>query len=169
MNRAFIGLSLLGFAAPLAAEPPCLLCDGPTSNATPSEARRPIRIEIESALDFSRVARTEGAGSVALDPKSGQRRVTGGLADLGGMAVRGTVRVTGEPFAPVQISLPHRVTLRSTHGGQAEVLDLETDAPAQPRFDSSGNLNFSFGGRLVVNGPISGMIRGSVPISVDYE
>jgi hypothetical protein len=169
MNRVCIALFLAGIPVPLVAEPPCLLCDAPTTKAEPAEPRLPIRIEIESALDFSRVAKTAASGSVVLDPKSGQRRVIVGLADLGGMALRGTVRVTGEPNAPVRISLPHRVALRAVQGGQAEVVDLETDAPAQPRFDSSGRLSFSFGGRLVVNGAISGMVRGSVPISVDYE
>ncbi len=169
MNRVCIALFLAGVPAPLAAEPPCLLCDTPTAKAEPAEPRLPIRIEVESSLDFSRIARTGASGTAAIDPKTGQRRVTGGLADLGGLALRGIVRVTGEPFASVRISLPHSVTLRSAHGGQAEVVDLETDAPVQPRFDSGGHLTFSFGGRLIVNAPISGMIRGTVPISVDYE
>ncbi len=169
MNRLCIILFLLASAAPLAAEPPCLLCNEPPASTVPAKARQPIRIEIESALDFSRVARTGASGSVAIDPRTGQRRVIGDVVDLGGAALRGTVKATGEPFAPVRISLPARISLRSAQGGSAEVIDLETDIPVQARFDSGGQLTFSFAGRLVLNGPVSGMVRGSVPISVDYE
>ena len=173
MNRMFILLVLGAFSLPVSepvmAEPACLLCEPRASTAEADKPKRPIRIEIESSLDFSRVARTGGAGSVDLDPRTGQRRVVGGLADLGGLALRGTVRVTGEPFASVRISLPDRVTLRGAQGGNAEVTQIQTDSSDVARFDSGGQLVFSFGGRLVVSGPLTGTVRGSVPFSVDYE
>ena len=173
MNRLFILLFLGAFSLPVSepimAESACLLCEPGATTAEAEKPKRPIRIEIESSLDFSRIARTGGAGSVDLDPRTGQRRVVGGLADLGGMALRGTVRVTGEPFAPVRISLPHRVTLRGAQGGSAEITHIQTDSGNVARFDSGGQLIFSFGGRLVITDGLSGMVRGSVPISVDYE
>jgi hypothetical protein len=88
---------------------------------------------------------------------------------MGGLVLKGTVRVTGTPFAAVRIDLPARVQLRSSAGATAEVVDLKTDLSAAPRLDSTGTLVFSFGGRLVVRGEVSGNLRGNVPITADYE
>ena len=68
-----------------------------------------------------------------VDPTSGRRRVTGGLVDLGGLGLSGTVRLTGEPGRGVRISLPHHVRLVAPDGATAEVSDIVTDLPAMPR------------------------------------
>jgi Domain of unknown function (DUF4402) len=151
-----------------AAGPPCQLC-APSERAGAQEApRAPIRIEVEAALDFSRIARTGGDGEVRVDAASGTRTIAGGVVDLGGMGLRGEARVTGQPFAPVLITLPNRVQLRSSTGDLAEVIDIRSDLSRSPTLDSDGNLHFSFGGRLILRGTGAGIFRGSIPISADY-
>ncbi len=160
--------ALLVAVPAFAQEPPCLLCAAAPEAAKDNKPRRVLQIDIETALDFSRVAQTGQGGEVGVDPATGARRVVGGLADLGGMALRGTVMLRGEPYAPVLISLPAQVTLRSSSGGTADVVDLRTDISGMPVLNGNGELRFSFGGKLIVKGQISGTLRGSIPVSADY-
>jgi hypothetical protein len=176
MMRSIIGLLLftllLHHSGPLGAqEAVCRLCDAPPSAKQSEEAlRQPIRIEIETALDFSRVTQgASGDGEIGLDPQNGARRVSGSLSDLGGMALRGSARISGQPMQPVRITLPTRVELRSSTGAVAEVIDLQSDLGPAPMLGSDGQLRFSFGGRLRVKGRVSGSFRGSIPINADYQ
>lgn len=164
-SRALLVLPLLALASPLAAQ--CRLCTSESTPATTGEMR-PLNIEIETALDFSRAAGTGGGGSIAIDERTGTRRVAG-LADLGGMAIKGSVRLTGAPFARVRVSLPSTVRLLAADGSSAEAVDLRTDLPADPVLDAAGELRFSFGGRLVVSGRAAGEFRGRIPIVADYQ
>ena len=164
-------LALLALLAPISLSaqlPECQLCS-PTERGTETvKPQTPLTVEIEGALDFSRVALSGTDGAIGVDARTGARLVSGGVIDLGGMGLRGAARVTGEPFAPVVISLPQRVTLRSTKGDTAEVIEISSDLPAQPMLDGQGTLRFSFGGRLLVKGAGSGAYRGSIPISANY-
>ena len=163
--RALSLLPLLMLASPLGAQ--CRLC-APESVASPQPESRPLNIDVETALDFSRAAGTGSGGSIAIDERTGTRRVAG-LADLGGMAIKGSVRLTGTPFARVRVSLPTTVQLRAPDGSSAEAADLRTDLPPDPMLDSSGELRFSFGGRLVVTGRAAGEFRGRIPLVADYQ
>ncbi len=171
--RALLALPLLLLASPLGAQ--CRLCasdttaagSGAATGAATGEAR-PLNIEVETALDFSRAAGTGGGGSIAVDERTGTRRVAG-LADLGGIAIKGTVRLTGVPGARVRVSLPTSVRLLAPDGNSAEAVDLRTDLPPDPMLDASGELRFSFGGRLIVSGSASGEFRGRIPIVADYQ
>jgi hypothetical protein len=130
----------------------------------------PLRIEIMSSLDFSRLALAPGqSGAAQLDPVAGVKQVSGGVYDMGGLMLRGSAHISGEPNALVRIDLPPRVLLRSSTGESIELVNLQIDLPPLSRLDGAGQLQFSFGGRLVVSGRISGQLRGSIPISVDYE
>lgn len=159
----------LGWATISYAQPPkCQLCAPAEQTARAERPRIPITIDVETALDFSRVAQTGQGGNIDLDPVTGGRRVSGELSDLGGMGIRGTVRITGEPMAQVLITLPNRVTSRSTTGASAEIIEIKSDLPHVAQLSSEGVLRFSFGGRLVVSGAVSGTFRGGIPISADY-
>jgi hypothetical protein len=150
------------------AEAQCRLCAPSTSTelSTPSRA---LTIEIETALDFSRAAQTSaGSGSIAVDERSGARMVNG-LVDLGGMAVKGSVRLAGEPFRHVRVSFPAGVRLTAPDGAGADVVDLKTDLSPDPALDANGMLKFSFGGRLIVSGHLSGDLRGRIAITADYQ
>lgn len=168
---ALLGLLLVSLARPaLAQDGPCQLCSEAQKEERRAEAERaPIRIDIETMLDFSRVTQTfPEAGEIAVDPISGQRQISGALTDLGGMALRGSARITGEPHQPVLITLPNRVLLTSSQGSTAEVVDIKSDLGSTPTLDANGQLRFSFGGRLRVRGRVSGVFRGSIPITADY-
>ncbi|MEP3225255.1 MAG: DUF4402 domain-containing protein [Parasphingorhabdus sp.] len=152
----------------------CRLCaDSPetaSAAARSGEAELPLRIEITANLDFSRLALLNRAGGeVDLDPQSRQRRISGGITDLGGLSLHGEGRLTGEPGRIVRVNLPERITLSAPNGSTANLVKLDTDLPAQPRLDSDGRLTFSFGGKLRVNGNASGQFRGRIAITADYE
>lgn len=163
--RVFFVLPLLLLASPIGAQ--CRLC-GPETQVSPKADVQPLNIEVETALDFSRAAGTGGGGSIDIDERTGARRVAG-LADLGGIAIKGSVRLTGMPHARVRVSLPTTVRLLAPNGSSAEAVDLRTDLPPDPVLDATGELRFSFGGRLVVSGSAAGEFRGRIPIVADYQ
>lgn len=165
MTRLLVLLALLW---PLRAPATCRLCAdaGGATTATREDAR-PLTVEIETTLDFSRAADRGGGGSIAVSER-GDRRVTG-LVDLGGYALQGRVRVTGAPGAHVRVVLPPVVELRATDGAAAQVVDLRADVGPAPVLDASGTLVFGFGGTLRIAGGQAGDFRGRMPITVDYE
>jgi Domain of unknown function (DUF4402) len=168
---ALFGVLMLNLAHPAQAQnSSCQLCGEAQKEARRADDERaPIRIDVETMLDFSRVTQTHPeAGEITVDPISGDRQISGALTDLGGMALRGSARITGEPHQPVLITLPNRVLLTSSHGSTAEVVDIKSDLGTTPTLDGNGQLRFSFGGRLRVQGRVSGVFRGSIPITADY-
>lgn len=166
IHLAAAAMALL-LTAPLAAQEGCVLCaaaDKPAAN------ERPLAIEIISGLTFSRLALTgQGDASATIDPQSGNRQVSGGVVELGGVAVQGRGRITGTPNRRVRVDLPGSVTMTGSESGSATLTDFTTDLPAWPVLDSSGTLEFSFGGRLRIQGTIGGNLRGRIPITVDYN
>lgn len=153
---------------PAQAQAQCQLC-APSASTEQSAPSRALTIEIETSLDFSRAAQTSaGAGSIAVDERSGTRSVNG-LVDLGGMALKGSVQLEGEPFRHVRVSLPSSIRLSAPDGQGADVVDLKTDLSPDPALDANGLLKFSFGGRLIVSGHSSGDLRGRIAIVADYQ
>lgn len=166
--RGIIAFGLLAAAGAASAQTPCRLC-APEAVQPAGAPDRPLTIEVEAGIDFSRLAVASGGGSVDVDPADGSRRVSGGLIDLGGLTLTGAVKLTGEPGRPVRVSLPQRVMLTTPEGGSAELRDIRTDLPAAARLGPDGRLSFAFGGRLEVSGSVSGQLRGRIPIVADYE
>jgi hypothetical protein len=163
-----LGLLLLVSAPVRAAD--CQLCLPKDSKAEDSSPRRVLRIEIDSVLDFSSVAiRAQGTGAVEIDSRSGTRRLSGGLIGLGGPALRGTARVTGEPFARIQVRLPTSLELRSVSGAIARISQIETTLSPDPVIGANGELTFSFGGRMTVSEGEAGEFQGRFPISAEYQ
>jgi hypothetical protein len=169
MLRPALGCASLALlCAPLAGAgaEPCLIC----ASGSASTKGAPLTIEIVSDLEFSRMALTgRQEGQARIDPQTGSRRIEGGLVGLGGLTFKGRARITGEPMRPVRIDLPPVITMSAAGGGKAELTELVTDLPAFPVLDSSGRLEFGFGGRLAVTGAGGGNFRGRIPISVDYN
>ncbi len=133
---------------------------------------RQIALSIESDIDFGRlVLLGTGIGQVWLDLATGERFVTGGLDDAGGMPVTGRAIVTGRPLEPIRIEFPDTVTMTDPSGGVATLRDFTTDLPSLPILDSTGQLEFRFSGTLHTdsNSPLGGRLRGRVPITVDYD
>jgi hypothetical protein len=153
-------------AAPAAADPPVR---EPGTGAIFARPERPLSIEIESGIQFGRIAFSgSGAGAAQIDPQTGQTRVDGSMIDLGGATYQGRARVTGEPLRPVRIELPATVLLRSPDGGEARLSDFVTDLPSVAMLDANGVLEFSFGARLTSQGARGGDFRGRIRINVDY-
>jgi Domain of unknown function (DUF4402) len=167
MNRL---LFFLLVAVSSTAQADCRLC-APDARKLPAAASVPLRIEVEAALDLGRAAqvRAGGGGTISLDPKTGERRVSGGLADLGGFSLKGTVRLTGEPFAPVSVSMPTRIPLTAPDGSSADVVEIRTDLSPNAALDAQGNLSFAFGGRLIVTAGQAGDFRGRITVVADYR
>jgi Domain of unknown function (DUF4402) len=148
----------------------CQLCQPKPDRTSETVTRRPLRIEIDSALDFSSIAiRTQGSGAIEIDPATGTRRVSGGVIGLGGPALKGTVRVVGEPFAPIEVRFPTTLELRSPGGATARITQIETTLPTNPTLGANGELTFSFGGRMTVSDGEAGEFQGRFPISIDYQ
>lgn len=169
--RPILAFGLL-LAAPSGAGAQCLLCakDGGTlGGAHAAERDTPLHVEIETQLDFSRVAVGAMGGEVTIDPATGARRLSGQLVDLGGYAVSGVVMVRGAPGAELRVELPASVDLESTSGGRARVTGLVTDLRGVPRLGPDGRLRFRFGGRLRLDARDDGDYRGRIPVTVEYQ
>jgi hypothetical protein len=169
MSRVLcLGLLLLVAVPAPAAE--CQLCAPKDEKADRPAERRALRIEIDSVLDFSSIAiRTQGSGAVEIDSRSGARRISGGLIGLGGQALRGVARITGEPFARIAIRLPTSLELRSVSGATARISQIETTLSPDPMIGANGELTFSFGGRMSVSDGVAGEFQGRFPISAEYQ
>tara|TARA_R110000824_G_scaffold30137_1_gene99459 strand:- start:2045 stop:2590 length:546 start_codon:yes stop_codon:yes gene_type:complete len=140
------------------------------AKTTSGKSEIPLQIEITTDLDFSRLAVLGNSGGVvSIDPMSGNRQIRGSIANLGGMALHGEGRLTGEPGRTVRIFLPERIQLSAPNGSTAELEKLETNLPELARLDQTGRLTFAFGGQLRVRGDASGQFRGRIAITADYE
>ncbi len=148
----------------------CRLCAPAGQDASRAPAI-PLSISVEAALDLGRAAQTRlgSGGTIAIDSQTGARSVSGTLADLGGLSLRGTVRLTGEPFAPVVVTLPTRIALTAPDGSTADVVDIQTDLSAGSTLDAQGMLTFGFGGRLIVTAGEAGDFHGRIPVIADYR
>jgi len=159
-------------AAPAAADDPaCATCtsEDPSPGQVFARETRPLNIEIESGIQFGRLAlRGEGEGAAQIDPQTGESRAEANMIELGGMSFQGRARVTGEPLRPVRIEMPASVVLRSPDGTEARLGDFVTDLPAAPMLDANGELEFHFGARISSRGASGGDFRGRIHITVDY-
>lgn len=163
-------IALLSAAPPAAAEDACATCASePAAPEIFERDARPLSIEIESGLQFGRMAlRGREDGGALIDPQTGESRLDSNMIDLGGATYQGRARVTGEPLRPVRIELPASVVLRSTDGAEAHLSEFVTDLPPVTMLDANGVLVFSFGARVTSQGARGGDFRGRIRIRVDY-
>lgn len=169
MARTFSLLAAIALlcAIPAHGQDGCRLCYADPL-AKPGE--RPLAIEIWADLSFARLAMTgRSGGSAAVDAQTGSKSTQGEMIDLGGAPVSGRGKVTGAPLREVRIDLPSRVPMTTQGGASAELTDFTTNLPPHPRLDANGELEFTFGARLVIKDGRGGNYRGRIPISVDYN
>ncbi len=158
--------AVAGLFPPPALAQICQLCPVP---AVAAAAAKPLKLDVETTLDFSTAAHTRiGSGTVTIDPRTGSRTFLG-LVGVGGPALRGTVTITGEPFRRVTIGLPATIRLNSTMGAKAEVSDIRTSLSPSPMIGADGRLVFSFGGKLTVLDEAAGDFHGRIQITADYQ
>lgn len=158
---------MLCTAVPAAGQEQCRLCDE-AGSTRPGE--KPLTIEITTDLNFARLALTgRRASSAAIDPVTGEKRTSGDVISLGGMAITGRGRITGEPLKDVRIDLPGVIVMTTIDGKRATLTDFTTSLPRNPALNAQGELEFTFGARLVMKGGRGGNYRARIPISVDYN
>jgi hypothetical protein len=133
-----------------------------------SDAGQPIKLEVETSLDFDRLVLLGAGQGAALLRPDGSGAANGIVAELGPRAMVGSVVVQGEPGRAIRVDLPQRIVLYSASGGTISFDEVASDLPALPRLDPAGKLRFRFGGRVRVQGDSEGAYRGDLPISVDY-
>ena len=150
------------------ASAPCRLCSIDPSDPINARPLAPLRLHVETRLDFDKVV-FEGTGSalLALSP-DGVTRLTGAATAAGARAMPGSVLIRGEPGRAVRIDLPGKVTLFGEGNGSLSIDSLTTDLPAFPRIGADGTLLFRFGGDLRLTGDSDGIFRGTIDIVVDY-
>jgi hypothetical protein len=146
---------------------PCQLCSTTPSEVLNAAPAAPLRLQVETRLDFDKVV-FEGNGSamLVLSP-NGTVQLSGATA-AGARAMPGSVTVRGEPGRAVRIDLPKRVLLFGDGNGSISIDSLTTDLPSFPRIGPDGTLSFRFGGDLRLGGESDGAFRGSIDIVVDY-
>jgi hypothetical protein len=173
MNRVKPLFALAGIAAATAwpqgrASAQCRLCDQPTTQAPVATPDADVQLQLQATLSFDRlVISGAGNGAATIRPDGGTGK-EGSVSSISSRATVGMVTVHGAPNRALRVDIPRRVDLYSLSGGRIVVDDITTDLPSAPRLDAAGNLNFRFGGRLIINGDTDGQYRGDLPITVEY-
>lgn len=166
-----LSFALAGGAVVVPAPAPaqCRLCAVPTTERQDADdGLAPLELSVEANLEFDRLLLTrQGAASARL-AADGSRTVTGALDDLGGRAMVARIRIHGAPGRPVVLTLPTTIELHGMKGGTLLIDSLSSDAPRDPRLDSSGQLEIRVGGMIHLDGNADGDYRGDLPIAVDY-
>ena len=100
---------------------PCRLCRADASKPLNARPLVPLRLQVETRLDFDKVV-FEGSGSAlfALSP-DGAARLTGAAAAAGARAMPGSVLIRGEPGRAVRVDLPGKVTLYGEGSGSLSI------------------------------------------------
>ena len=162
-----------GFAAPaeLRAQDvaaPCLLCAAPVSAPGTAEPPSPIRLDVQSRLEFdSIVFNGEGEASMTLSPQ-GSAQILGAASATGARAMPGTITIRGEPGRQVRIDVPTRIDLFGEYGGSVQIDRIMTDLPNFPRIGDDGTLSFRFGGEIRLTGETDGNYRAAIDFLVEY-
>ena len=147
---------------------PCRLCSASPESSLNARPAVPLRLEVESRLDFDKVVvNGNGNALLALSP-DGVARLSGAATAAGARAMPGSVLVRGEPGRAVRVELPPQVELRGAGAGSIRIDSLVTDLPPFPRIGDDGTLSFRFGGDLRLTGDSDGAYRGTIDINVDY-
>jgi len=140
----------------------------PTTQTDADNRDGAVSLRIEAALDFDQlILLGAGDGSAVLRP-DGSSQVSGVISAMSHRAMVGSATVRGEPGRIVRIDLPAQIELYSLNGGRVSVDEIVSDLPATPKLDSSGTLQFRFGGRVRVSGDAEGDYRGDMPITAEY-
>jgi len=154
--------------APSAASAQCRLCSTPTTDLQQTQDGGPIRLEVQTSLDFDRLVLLGASGGEARLLPNGDRSASGSVATVSARAIVGSVTVHGDANRTLRVEMPQQINLYSVTGGKIAVDEIETDLPSLPKLDSAGNLVFRFGGHLEITGDADGQYRGDIPITVDY-
>ena len=147
---------------------PCRLCSTDSSGIPDARPAAPLRLQVETRLDFDKIV-FEGGGSALLTlSPSGVTRLSGAASAAGARLMPGSVLIRGEPGRAVRVDLPAKVVLFGEGSGSISIDSLTTDLPSFPQIGPDGTLSFRFGGDLRLTGDSDGAYRGTIDIVVDY-
>ncbi len=147
---------------------PCRLCSSLAVDPINARPAAPLRLEVESRLDFDKVVfKGAGSASLTLSP-SGTTILSGAASAAGARAMPGLVVVHGEPGRAIRVDLPGRVILFGAGNGSIQLQQLITDLPPFARIGDDGTLSFHFGGDLRLTGDSDGAYHGTIDITVEY-
>jgi hypothetical protein len=145
------------------------LCSSDGATLTAEQAPpTPVRLEVETSLDFDSLVLTGAAGGMARLGPDGSRLTSGAVEALSPRAMSGELLIRGEPGRAVRVSMPERIDLFGSTGGTLTIQSLASDLPSSPRLDRDGRLRVRFGGELIVAGDAEGDYRGDIAITVEY-
>jgi hypothetical protein len=156
---------------PGAAAAQCQLCGPEAAAAAAKKPLQPITIEVETSFDYARIGIlvVNRGGTAQIDPRTGVRTLTGGLIDLGGLPITGTVTIRGQPKEHVTVTFPANVGLTNNAGQSYPLTNFATTLKNNPKLGDDGVLRFTFGGLLRIDGSATGTFRGNIPITIEYK
>ena len=115
------------------------------AGASDSVERTPIEVRTVQDLRFGQLAQASAApGMVRIDPRTGERQLSGEVYGLGGDYGFAEFELLGEPGAKYQIVLPSRLHL----GGGRTIVDLVAHPGLTGTFEINGRATVQVGGTL---------------------
>jgi hypothetical protein len=110
-----------------------------------SAERAPIEVRTVQDLRFGQLAKASSApGAVRIDPRTGDRQLSGDVYGLGGDYGFAEFELLGEPGAEYQIVLPSRFHL----GGGRTIVELVAHPGLTGTFELDGRTTVRVGGTL---------------------
>lgn len=131
---------------------------------------RPLSIVNTEDLNFGTILRPTVAGTVVIDPTSGTRTVTGGVAAAGGAPLAAQFYTYGGPSQNVQVNRgPLPVLNRAGGGATMNVTGLTLNGPTLRFLNAAGLLDLRVGGTLAVGAnQLEGDYSATFQIIVTY-
>ncbi len=94
---------------------------------------KPIRVRQQQDLAFGTVASSAAqGGTVVINASTGNKTITGGVDDLGGIHDRAEYLVKGEKNTFITITLPASITATAASGPGTATIDTFVSSPAWP-------------------------------------
>lgn len=129
----------------------------------------PIQVTSTTPLAFGVVGRPlNGSGTVAIDPVTGERTITNGVAMPGDTPGRATFTVTGEPSRTFTTTVPQTFIL--SNGKKADDITVTLTSSIPTALDLNGSATIGVGGELQMQASTTmGAYTGTFTVSVAYN
>ena len=133
----------------------------------------PLSIAKESNLSFGYASPGQGTGTVTVTAEENPQRTASGVASLlpsAGAVSAAKFRVTGTPYASVNVSVPHW-TFPLSHAGGSSSLNLDlTSSATSLQLGASGEDVFYVGGTTTFWwGQQLGQYTGTFTVTIAYQ
>lgn len=134
---------------------------------------RTLSVAQTTALNFGTIEVTGGNSTVRILPQNGNRTVTSGTSGVnliqGSPGAAGEFAITGNPNAPVTITLPSSTTLTGPGAAMTVNNFARTPSGNNLNLDASGAMTLKIGASLNVNtAQAPGIYNGTYSMTVSY-